>query len=133
VTASNPKSSHKAVNVILFCLAVASIPAFGLWMARQEKRGKPALIPNSADKRQALAGSILNTAFQFGSSVGLGVMAAVSSIVTEESGFVDKSAPAALLEGYRATFWTCLGASALSCGVVAFGLRGIGKVGMKAG
>lgn len=73
----------------------------------------------------------MNTVYQFGGSVGLGLVALVSSVVTDESGLADKTAPAALLEGYRAAFWTCLGAAALSCALVAVGLRGIGKVGLK--
>lgn len=36
-----------AQNIALLCISVAMIPAFVFWMARQESRGKPALIPNS--------------------------------------------------------------------------------------
>lgn len=37
----------------------------------------------------------------------------------------------ALLEGYRATFWTCFAAILLVAGVSAVGLRKAGKVGLK--
>lgn len=86
---------------------------------------------NFSENKQALAGSILNTVYSFGTSVGLGVMALISSSVTDESHYADKDAVPALLEGYRATFWACLGLSVLYCLIGTFGLRGIGKVGLK--
>jgi hypothetical protein len=36
-----------------------------------------------------------------------------------------------LMDGYRATFWLCFGANVLVLGVIGFGLRKIGKVGIK--
>ena len=59
-------------------------------------------------------------------------MSVISAVVTDGSVYGDKDSPAALLEGYRAGFWTCLGAAAASCVIAAVGLRGIGKVGLKA-
>lgn len=38
---------RQPLNVSLFCIAVAMLPAFGLWMRFQTKRSRPALIPNS--------------------------------------------------------------------------------------
>lgn len=81
--------------------------------------------------RQALAGSIFNTMFQFGNAVGIGAMAVASSAVTEESSWQDKTAPEALLEGYRVTFWACLGAAVFYTAIGACGLKGVGKVGLK--
>ena len=83
------------------------------------------------NQKQALAGSIFNTVYQFGSAVGIGIMAVASSVVTADSSWQDKTAPGALLEGYRATFWACLGAAVLYCGIGGYGLKGIGKVGLK--
>lgn len=83
------------------------------------------------DSGQALAGSILNTIYQFGSAVGLAIMAVISSTVTNSSGYANKDVAAALLEGYKATFWTCLGSAVLYCLIGAVGLRTIGKVGLK--
>ncbi|KAG9953911.1 integral membrane protein, partial [Aureobasidium melanogenum] len=258
VTASNTSNIHKPENIALLSFAILLIPAFALWMQRQERKGNPALIPNTVwrnhiftsicammflvsavlntgeyffslffqkvqnlsalqaslrylpnvvvgtlisfgtdavlhkwstyrylmimsiisaiapllmslmnphwpywymafwamaflpfandvlfivaalvitdsfpDSRQALAGSILNTIYQFGSAVGLAIMAVISSTVTDSSGYSDKDIPAALLEGYKATFWTCLGFAVLYCMIGAAGLRAIGKVGLK--
>ncbi|KAK6001680.1 hypothetical protein QM012_002170 [Aureobasidium pullulans] len=258
VTASNTSNIHKPENIALLSLAGVLIPAFGFWMQRQERKGNPALIPNSvwrnhvftsiclmmflvsavlntgeyffslffqkvqdlsalqaslrylpnvivgtlisfgtdavlhkwstyrylmvmsiisavapllmslmnpswpywymafwamaflpfandvlfivaalvitdsfSDSKQALAGSILNTVYQFGSAVGLAIMAVISSTVTDKSGFADKNVPGALLEGYKATFWTCLGSAVLYCFIGGVGLRTIGKVGLK--
>ncbi|KAJ8603665.1 hypothetical protein MRB53_042100 [Persea americana] len=68
---------------------------------------------------------------QFGTAVGLGTMSVASSVVTFDSGYSDKTSPAALLEGYRAAFWSCFGAAVLYCVIVAIGLRGVGKIGLK--
>lgn len=45
----------KLVNIILLCLSLVLIPAFITWMHRQEKLGKPALIPNSIWKNPAFS------------------------------------------------------------------------------
>ena len=39
-------------TIVLLCVAVALIPAFIVWMSRQERRGHPALIPNSVWKNR---------------------------------------------------------------------------------
>lgn len=38
---------QNATHIVLIVFAAALIPAFGLWMHWQGKRGAPALIPNS--------------------------------------------------------------------------------------
>jgi hypothetical protein len=86
---------------------------------------------NFSASRQSLAGSILNTVFQFGSSVGLAVMAVISTSVSDVSLHAGEQRTHALLEGYRAAFWTLLGMAVLYCFVGAIGLRGIGKIGLK--
>ncbi|EME43709.1 hypothetical protein DOTSEDRAFT_35913 [Dothistroma septosporum NZE10] len=38
---------HRPVNAVLLATSLALIPAFAMWMQRREKKGLPALIPNS--------------------------------------------------------------------------------------
>jgi MFS family permease len=80
---------------------------------------------------QALAGGVFNTVAQIGKSVGLATSAVIAATVTEHSTHQDKGSPAALMQGYTAAFWYLF---ALCCATVllfGWGLRGIGKVGMK--
>jgi len=78
-------------------------------------------------KTQALAGAVFNTLSMVGVSVGLTTMSVVQTTVTKEA----EGAPGALLDGYRATFWTCFAWMAAACFVGGFGLRKLGKVGVK--
>lgn len=80
---------------------------------------------------QALAGSVFNTVAQIGKSVGLATSAVIAASVTQHSGTADKESSAALMEGYRAAFWYVFALSCATGGLFAWGLRGIGKVGMK--
>jgi MFS family permease len=82
-------------------------------------------------KKQALAGAVFNTVAQFGNSLGLAVMAIISSSVTRNSSFKSKNSPEALMLGYRAVFWASFVIMILACGVGWFGLRRVGKVGLK--
>ncbi|KFZ18016.1 hypothetical protein V501_01403 [Pseudogymnoascus sp. VKM F-4519 (FW-2642)] len=41
------QSMREPLNLVLLCTALALIPAFGLWMGRQTRLGRPALIPNT--------------------------------------------------------------------------------------
>jgi Na+/melibiose symporter-like transporter len=80
---------------------------------------------------QALAGGVFNTVAQIGKSVGLATSAIIAATVTERSGYQNKESPEALMEGFRAAFWYVF---ALCCATVPmffWGLRNIGKVGMK--
>lgn len=106
-----------------------------------------ALIPVSADvlytisqlvitaefeeNKQALAGGVFQTAGQIGKSVGLALSAIVASGITERINSAEASESERLLQGYRGAWWfTC--AATLTCIVVTlWGLRGIGKVGLK--
>jgi len=75
-----------------------------------------------------LAGGVFNTISNIGNSVGLAVTAVVASSVT----MAEKGDPTEnLMDGYRATFWLCFSANIMVLGVVGFGLRKIGKVGIK--
>ena len=78
---------------------------------------------------QSLAGGVFNEVCQFGNSVGLAVTAAIASSVTAHSGLSDPTD--ALLEGYRAAFWTTFAAAALVLPVSFFGLAKSGLVGKK--
>lgn len=78
---------------------------------------------------QSLAGGVFNEVCQFGNSVGLAVTAAIASSVTAHSGLPDPID--ALLEGYRAAFWTIFAAAALVLPVSFFGLAKSGLVGKK--
>lgn len=78
-----------------------------------------------------IAGGVFNTISDIGASFGLGVTAVVASSVT--MGREGKMGATAenLMSGYRATFWLCFGVDVLVLGVIGFGLRKIGKVGLK--
>jgi len=82
-------------------------------------------------KTQALAGSVFNTIAQIGKSVGLAASGVIAASVTEKSHWSDKQSPPALMEGYRAAFWYTFAGSIATCILFCWGLRGIGRVGMK--
>ncbi|MFD8569820.1 MFS transporter [Streptomyces sp. NPDC059639] len=70
-----------------------------------------------AEEEQGLAGGLLYTSFQFGAALGLSATTAVNVAATASS------APAALLDGYRAALWVPLAAALLAVLVAAFGAR----------
>ncbi|KAL4955365.1 major facilitator superfamily domain-containing protein [Aspergillus filifer] len=85
---------------------------------------------------QALAGSVFNTISQLGNSVGLAVAAVIAASVSahDESHSSDSAktqTPEQLLEGYRAAYWTIFAGMVVVCLVSGFGLRNVGKVGVK--
>jgi hypothetical protein len=80
---------------------------------------------------QALAGAVFNTVTQFGASTGFTVMAVVSTSATKKSKYQDKTKPDALMVGYRASFWAAFSWIIIACVIGAFGLRKVGKVGLK--
>jgi nitrate/nitrite transporter NarK len=82
-------------------------------------------------KTQALAGGVFNTVAQIGKSVGLATSAVIASTITMRSDFVDKDSPEGLMIGYQAAFWYCFALCISTMVVSAWGLRSIGKVGMK--
>ncbi|KAL8813071.1 MAG: hypothetical protein Q9200_000538 [Gallowayella weberi] len=82
-------------------------------------------------KTHALAGAVFNTVAQFGTSLGIAIMAVVATNVTKESGNPNKDSPAALMEGYRVTFWLAFASLLLTCVIGLVGLRKAGKVGLK--
>ena len=77
---------------------------------------------------QSLAGGVFNEVAQFGNAVGLAVTAAIVASTTEHS----KADPIdALLQGYRAAFWTIYAATPTVVVLAFFGLRKTGLVGKK--
>ncbi|CZR65503.1 related to transporter (major facilitator superfamily) [Phialocephala subalpina] len=80
---------------------------------------------------QALAGAVFSTVAQFGISLGLTLLAVVAASVTKSERDQGKGREEELLDGYRASFWTVFVSMALACLIGAFGLRRIGKVGVK--
>lgn len=82
-------------------------------------------------KTQALAGGVFNTIAQIGKSVGLATSGLIAASVTENSKWADKQSPQALMEGYRAAFWYTFAVSVGTALLFSWGLRGIGRVGMK--
>ena len=80
---------------------------------------------------QALAGAVFNTVAQFGNSVGMTIMAVIAAEATKTSSVRDKASSEGLMVGYRASFWAAFAWMVLACLIGAFGLRKIGKVGLK--
>jgi MFS family permease len=82
-----------------------------------------------------LAGGVFNTISNIGNSVGLALTAIIASTVTMAKSKNDAVASDAhrqhLMDGYRATFWFCFGANIVVLAIIGFGLRKIGKVGVK--
>ena len=81
-------------------------------------------------KTQGLAGGVFNTVSQIGKSVGLALVTLIANRVTARTGD-GGSREAALMEGYRASFWFLFALSGLSLVVSALGLRTIGRIGVK--
>ncbi|KAJ5885832.1 major facilitator superfamily domain-containing protein [Penicillium tannophilum] len=82
-------------------------------------------------KTQGLAGAVFNTIAQFGTSIGLTTFAIIAASVTDGSSYNNKNSPEALMAGYRAVFWACFGLLLAAIGISAWGLRRVGKVGLK--
>lgn len=83
------------------------------------------------ERTQALAGAVFNTMAYFGWCVGVNLMQVVSVLVTKSTHYRNKSEPAALLQGYQASFWAMFAAT-MTCSVLCIlGFRMVGKVGLK--
>ena len=91
------------------------------------------------EKTQGLAGGVFNTVAQFGFSLGTGIcqlvalgVAGNSSGGGHHSGGDDSDVdPVALLDGYRASFWTMFASMVVCAAIAVFGLRKAGTVGLK--
>ncbi|KAG9664573.1 integral membrane protein, partial [Aureobasidium melanogenum] len=80
---------------------------------------------------QGVAGGVFNTISQTGKSVGMALTLLIAQQVTASSSYEDKTSPEALMHGYRAAFWFCVALIVASLLVSVWGLRRIGKVGLK--
>lgn len=85
-----------------------------------------------------LAGAVFATISQIGNSVGLALAAVIASSVTMKVSRGESGASVTpgrlredLMAGYRATFWTMTGLSVGVSVLAAWGLRRIGRVGLK--
>ncbi|KAK9435728.1 puromycin resistance protein pur8 [Metarhizium brunneum] len=76
---------------------------------------------------QSLAGGVFSEVSQVGNSVGLAVTAAIAASVTEHSG--SKDTRIALMDGFRAAFWTIFVGAAGVAVICFFGLRRRGFIG----
>ena len=81
-------------------------------------------------KTQGLAGGVVNTIAQIGKSVGLALTALIANSVTARSLSAHEGGDA-VLRGYRAAFWFCFALNGITLCVSVWGLRKIGKVGLK--
>lgn len=82
-------------------------------------------------RTQALGGAVFNTCAQLGTSIGLTITSVIADSRTAASPDVDKTSPAALMTGYRAAFWALFAWMVIVCLTAIFGLRRVGKIGMK--
>ncbi|KAL7815857.1 MFS general substrate transporter [Trichoderma gracile] len=80
---------------------------------------------------QALSGAVFNTCAQLGTAIGLTVTSLIATSVTNSSSDADKESPGALMDGYRAVFWTMFAAMALTCVLSVLGLRTVKQLGVK--
>lgn len=76
---------------------------------------------------QSLAGGVFNEVAQFGNSVGLAVTAAIAASVTERSAAASERE--ALMDGFRAAFWTVFASTGVVMLVTFVGFRKIGIIG----
>jgi MFS family permease len=81
------------------------------------------------EDKQAIAGSVFNAASQFGNAMGLAIMQVVSTLVTKQNSGMKGTE--ALLEGYKASFWTMFAFMVLCASIGGVGLRKAGRVGLK--
>jgi nitrate/nitrite transporter NarK len=82
-------------------------------------------------RTQGLAGGVFNTIAQIGKSVGLATSAVIAASVTARAGRAEKQDPAALLEGYHAAWFYGFAMTVLQILFSVWGLRKIGRVGVK--
>ncbi|KAI1339192.1 major facilitator superfamily domain-containing protein [Xylariaceae sp. FL0016] len=76
---------------------------------------------------QSLAGAVFNEVAQFGNSVGLAITAVIAASVTEHSkGYVGD---AAVMQGYRAAFWTIFASTAAVLIISLISFRNTGIIG----
>ncbi|KAL9630745.1 MAG: hypothetical protein Q9204_004565 [Flavoplaca sp. TL-2023a] len=67
IVSTDSSEIHDPGNIVLLTVALVLLLAFVAWMHRQEKRGKPALIPNSLWKDKVFTSICLNVFLVWGS------------------------------------------------------------------
>ncbi|TIA07525.1 MFS general substrate transporter [Aureobasidium pullulans] len=82
-------------------------------------------------RTQALGGAVFNTCAQLGTSIGLTITSVIADSRTAASGIDDKTSPDALMTGYRAVFWALFAWMIVVLLAGVFGLRKVGKIGVK--
>ncbi|KAG2167970.1 hypothetical protein JADG_007709 [Aureobasidium aubasidani] len=82
-------------------------------------------------RTQALGGAVFNTCAQLGTSIGLTITSVIADSRTAASGIADKTSPDALMTGYRAVFWALFAWMIIVLLAGVFGLRKVGKIGVK--
>lgn len=87
------------------------------------------IVSSFQQEDHGLAGGVFNTIAQVGKSMGLALIAVITSTVMQAKA---SSGEANSLElGYHAGFWFCLALSVVALFVSLFGLRKAGKIGIK--
>lgn len=81
------------------------------------------------EKDQALAAAVFNVVGQFGQSLGLAIIGVIVNTITQKH-TMDKEQTVALMDGYRAGFWTAFAWLVFICFVCILGLRKVGRVGV---
>jgi hypothetical protein len=66
---------HEPTNIATLAIAIALIPAFALWMHRQERLGRPAIIPNSIWRQSAFTVSCFAVFLTWGAFKSFGYFA----------------------------------------------------------
>lgn len=79
---------------------------------------------------QGLTGGVFNTVSQLGKSVGLALSAVIANTVSTKTSSSTMDFER-LASGYKAGFWFCVGLYAGTLFVCLWGLRNVGKVGVK--
>ena len=83
------------------------------------------------DRTQALAGGVFNTVAQIGKSVGLALSAVIANSISMRHEHDGQSEAMVLLEGYRGAWWFVLSITIVTMFVSAWGLRNVGRLGLK--
>jgi len=60
------ESFHATHTIVLLSVGIALIPAFVIWVGRQERLGRPAIIPNSLWKNRAFTVICVNVFVTWG-------------------------------------------------------------------
>ncbi|KAG8533994.1 uncharacterized protein KY384_000836 [Bacidia gigantensis] len=66
MTTSDVREIRRPAHVAMLTISLALVPAFAFWVGRQERLGKPALIPNSIWKNKAFTSICLMVLLAFG-------------------------------------------------------------------